>query len=124
MEACSRFFVLLAELIEEASELVFSPNSLCFLMDRLRMLEHALMVEQALASVTLAAMGHSRANNSFEPPESLVMKNKELLIKLHERLSRMGPLKRLTLPDDAEVARDVKQGASVDLLAKFTNAKV
>ena len=88
-------------------------------MDRLRVLEHALMVEQALASITLAALGQSQADNSFEPPESLVSRNKDLLIKFHDRLSKMGPIKRLKLPDDAEVARGVKQGRLNLLLSSF-----
>ncbi|KAL5107640.1 Chromodomain-helicase-DNA-binding protein 5 [Taenia crassiceps] len=88
---------------------IFSPEVLCFLTDRLRMLEHALMVEQALATVVLAVQGQTQADKSPDPPESLVQENAHLLVKLSKCLAKMGPIKRIKVPDNPEIASGVKR---------------
>ncbi|EUB63929.1 Chromodomain-helicase-DNA-binding protein [Echinococcus granulosus] len=88
---------------------IFSPEVLCFLTDRLRMLEHALMVEQALAAVVLAVQGQTQADKSPDPPESLVQENTRLLVKLSKCLAKMGPIKRIKVPNDPEIASGVKR---------------
>lgn len=93
---------------------IFSPEVLCFLTDRLRMLEHALMVEQALATVVLAVQGQTQADKSPDPPESLVQENARLLVKLSKCLAKMGPIKRIKVPNNPEIASSVKRGKSLN----------
>uniref|UniRef100_A0A5K3FV75 DUF1086 domain-containing protein n=2 Tax=Mesocestoides corti TaxID=53468 RepID=A0A5K3FV75_MESCO len=99
-----------ADLISEMREsCAFSAEIVAFLVDRLRMLEHALLVEQALASVTLAALGQTSADSTPEPPEALLKKNQELLSVFSSRLTQKGPIKRIDLPSDPEIAEKVKR---------------
>ncbi|KAL5966967.1 Chromodomain-helicase-DNA-binding protein 5 [Taenia solium] len=94
---------------------IFSPEVLCFLTDRLRMLEHALMVEQGLAAVVLAVQGQTQADKSPDPPESLVQENARLLVKLSKRLAKMGPIKRIKVPNNPEIASGVKRDLYADM---------
>uniref|UniRef100_A0A5K3FTV8 DUF1086 domain-containing protein n=1 Tax=Mesocestoides corti TaxID=53468 RepID=A0A5K3FTV8_MESCO len=106
----SLFLLLSADLISEMREsCAFSAEIVAFLVDRLRMLEHALLVEQALASVTLAALGQTSADSTPEPPEALLKKNQELLSVFSSRLTQKGPIKRIDLPSDPEIAEKVKR---------------
>ncbi|BHF68343.1 hypothetical protein SprV_0301137700 [Sparganum proliferum] len=90
------------ELAEEIRQhFSFSAEVHSFLLHRLRLLEQALLVEQGLFSVALAAL----SDPDKEPSLSQVM---ALTSKLSLSLASKGPHKHLSLPPDSHVASAVR----------------
>ncbi|CAH8665097.1 unnamed protein product [Dicrocoelium dendriticum] len=76
-----------------------------FLVNRLRLLEHALLVEQALHEIAQAALEGSSGKKS--PPLTRVQ---NLVVCLSNKLAAAGPRKRIALPRD-ERARSATRAA-------------
>lgn len=98
--------MLPAELTNELREtFAFSAEVHCFLLDRLRLLEQALMVEESLFSVALAAVSGPTDSDYLR-----VDKATFFLARLSSELSQMGPNKRVIPPANPVTANAIKSG--------------
>lgn len=89
-----------------------NPEVFAFLSHRLRLLEQALLVEQALVQVALAVAGLedcATADLATRQP-GVVSQVTETARALSGRLAQMGPIKRVVLPKNHHNPEAVKQG--------------
>ncbi len=86
------------------------PEGFAFLSQRLKMLEQALLVEQAVSHLALVLTGNETEDSASIPRDDLVEQTAVVTARLSNELTRLGPIKRILLPRDQNLAESVREG--------------